>query len=98
MYRKFESPIPPTSRSFVSNECRYLFDPPSEGDIVTFKVAESVHFGVLVEIIESSSIKGEVTMIGGIGMYPGRYDNYEDWRLGDKIEVDVDKLNGIIKK
>lgn len=98
MYRKFENPITPRSFASVSGQTQTLLEPPRTGDVVTFKAHERVTFHVLVEIVGTSTVKGEVTTIGALDTGGGEKESYNDWNIQDKIEVDLDKLDGVFKK
>lgn len=98
MYRKFDNPIPPKTKISIARREKELLEPPRVGDIVTFKAAELIFFGILVEQVGSESIKGEVAILGGAEIQGSPYECYNDWELRDKIEIDIDKLDGIIKK
>jgi hypothetical protein len=98
MYRKFENAIHPKTKILISRNGKELFEPPKQGDTVTFKVTDHIYFGVLVEFIDGSSIKGEIITIGGVKFPDSQDDSYKDWNLGEKIEFSIEKIDGIIKK
>ena len=98
MYKKFENPIPPESKAWINRKNKIISGPPEEGDTVIFKAGENISFGVLIEKVEPNTIKGEITILGGFELLGSEYDGYKDWKLTDKIEINLDKLDGIIKK
>ena len=97
MYRRFVKPLPPESIASVSRDGKIMDGPPNVGDTVTFKAGDHVRFGLLVERIESTTIKGEIIILGGFHAVGGKYDGFKGWELNDKIEIDIDKLNGTIR-